>query len=621
MKDKKPDLKFLLILPAIILVTLIGFFIFWQVSYAEKVYPGIKIGETDFSKKTKEESYLTIKSLVENIERNGFVFQNGEQQFLLKIGSDSFDSGPTYPFLVYSVEDTVNSLFDKSNNKNFLNFLNHLLFSNKKTINPVYELEDVYVKLFLKDSFSELIIKPENAHFSIQKNNELIVVPEKIGKDIDYDLVFSDLKKSINLFDNSTINIKTKSVYPDFKSDDIEKMRDEAKNILEKGTSFSLGFSESSEVDLKNLKWSIKPEELVTWIGVKNDNQKTSLFFDEEKIKTYLSEKISKEVDKEIVLPKFDMSGNKVSTWIVGQDGRYLNIEESSKEIINKFLKEEVDINLVVDFISVEDFAEENDFNIKEIIGTGHSSFKGSSANRRHNIKTGSNSLHGLLIKPGEEFSLIKNLGQIDGSGGYLTELVIKDGRTIPEYGGGLCQVGTTMFRTAIASGLPITMRRNHSYRVSYYEPAGTDATIYDPWPDFRFINDTGNYILIQYRMTGDDLYFDFWGIKDGRKVEITDPVIYNIVKPPATKIIETTDLAPGERKCTENAHNGADAYFDYTVTYPEGSTTTPLVKTRFSSHYVPWQAVCLVGKEKEVVAEIEISESSSEENINLIIE
>jgi hypothetical protein len=71
--------------------------------------------------------------------------------------------------------------------------------------------------------------------------------------------------------------------------------------------------------------------------------------------------------------------------------------------------------------------------------------------------------------------------------------------------------------------------------------------------------------------------------------------VIYNIVQPGPTKIIETKDLAEGEKKCTEKAHAGADAYFDYSVTYSDGETK----KTRFSSHYVPWQAVCLVGAKK----------------------
>jgi len=173
---------------------------------------------------------------------------------------------------------------------------------------------------------------------------------------------------------------------------------------------------------------------------------------------------------------------------------------------------------------------------------------------------------------------------------------VIKGDKTVPEYGGGLCQIGTTIFRTALATGLPITARQNHSYRVAYYEPAGTDAAVYIPNPDVRFVNDTGNYILIQSRLEKNDIYFDFWGVQDGRIATTTKPVVFNIVKPEPTKLIESDTLPLGEKKCTEKAHNGADAYFDYKVIYPEGATTTPVQERRFKSHYVPWQEVCLVG-------------------------
>ncbi|HLC63987.1 MAG TPA: VanW family protein, partial [Patescibacteria group bacterium] len=184
---------------------------------------------------------------------------------------------------------------------------------------------------------------------------------------------------------------------------------------------------------------------------------------------------------------------------------------------------------------------------------------------------------------------------------GYLPELVIKGDETIPEYGGGLCQIGTTVFRAALASGLPIVERRNHSYRVVYYEPAGKDATIYDPKPDFKSTNDTSQNILIQTRIEGDNLYFDFWGTADGRIAEQSDSTIYNIKPPGETINIETDKLAPGEKQCTESAHAGADAYFDYKVTYPDGTVQ----EERFTSHYIPWPAKCLVGKQPTTTIEV----------------
>ena len=201
--------------------------------------------------------------------------------------------------------------------------------------------------------------------------------------------------------------------------------------------------------------------------------------------------------------------------------------------------------------------------------------------------------LNGILIKPGEEFSALKALRPFTLADGYWPELVIKGDEIKPELAGGLCQIGSTLFRAAMNSGFPITERRNHSYRVRYYEPpVGMDATIYDPSPDFKFINDTGHYILFTARTEGDNAIFEFYGTKDGRVATTTKPVITNVVPPGEPRYIETDTLPPGEKKKVETAHPGAKAYFKYTVTYPNGE-----VKTKdFYSQYVPWKETWLVG-------------------------
>ena len=104
----------------------------------------------------------------------------------------------------------------------------------------------------------------------------------------------------------------------------------------------------------------------------------------------------------------------------------------------------------------------------------------------------------------------------------------------------------------------------------------------------------------------GDNVIYEFWGTKDGRSevykgqtdvtsVDQLKPTVANVTPPPPTKYVETLDLKPGQQKCTEIAHNGADAAFTYDVTYPDGT----LKQTEFHSHYRPWQAVCLIGVEK----------------------
>ncbi|OGY89982.1 MAG: hypothetical protein A2458_05625, partial [Candidatus Kerfeldbacteria bacterium RIFOXYC2_FULL_38_9] len=289
------------------------------------------------------------------------------------------------------------------------------------------------------------------------------------------------------------------------------------------------------------------------------------------------------------------------------EDGREINMKKTAQAVHNWLLNtylsaysEKKPIALVVD-ITKPKFSPENvaELGIKNLLGTGYSNMAGSPVNRQHNIARGVELLNGLLVAPQEQFCLNKALKPYTIENGYLSELVIAGNETKPEVGGGLCQVGTTSFRAALSSGVNITERQNHSYQVSYYSDPrngkpGTDATIYDPWPDFCFINDTSAYILMQTRLEGTALYFDYWGTNDGRKASYTEPVTYNWVAPPPTKEIPTPDLAPSQKRCTESAHAGITASFVYHIDYADGTT----YEKEYVSVYKPWQAVCQVGEE-----------------------
>ncbi len=167
-----------------------------------------------------------------------------------------------------------------------------------------------------------------------------------------------------------------------------------------------------------------------------------------------------------------------------------------------------------------------DDLKIETKIGHGESNFAGSPKNRIHNINVAVERFHGLLLSPNEEFSFTTILGHVDKETGYKEELVIKENKTIPEYGGGVCQVSTTVFRAALNTGLKITERKNHAYPVQYYSPQGTDATIYIPKPDLRFINNTPGYLLFQASVEGRILSFDIFGQSDGRVIEMEGPKV-----------------------------------------------------------------------------------------------
>lgn len=186
---------------------------------------------------------------------------------------------------------------------------------------------------------------------------------------------------------------------------------------------------------------------------------------------------------------------------------------------------------------------------IREFVTIGESNLSRSPKNRRHNIATGLSKFQGHIIPQGSVFSFDKVLGPVNGTTGYLKELVIKGELTIPDYGGGLCQVSTTAYRGIWEYGFPIVKRINHSYMVSHYAPQGTDATVYPPNIDMKFLNDSAGALLMQTYEEGDLAYFIYYGTRDDRTAELFGPFVSNIKPPPPDKRQLTLDLPPGVQK------------------------------------------------------------------------
>lgn len=304
---------------------------------------------------------------------------------------------------------------------------------------------------------------------------------------------------------------------------------------------------------------------------------------------------------------RFEINEDKrVQQFQPSQAGRKLNQEQSLAQLNEQLIATQPwnanrSLTLAVDTVEPQLATQDvNDLGITEVLGVGYSNFGGSPRNRVQNIAVGARKLHGLLIAPGEEFSLLQALRPFTIAGGYLPELVIKGDKIEPEIGGGLCQIGSTTFRAAMNSGMKITERRNHSLVVSYYNDPrngnpGTDATIYDSSPDFKFINDTGNHILIMTSLNAStgDLIFTFWGTSDGRQASYSEPVVSRWIPAGATKYIPSSDLKPGEEKC-QSSHVGAVASFVYSVIKANGEKED----VTYVSSYRPLPKICLVGNE-----------------------
>lgn len=238
---------------------------------------------------------------------------------------------------------------------------------------------------------------------------------------------------------------------------------------------------------------------------------------------------IQDEIDQPAEDAAFKMQDGKVTDFNPGQDGNNLNIKDSIDQIVEAMSSGQTETQLAISKVTPRvSLADTNSMGIRELVAVGESNFAGSPKNRIFNIKVGVGKETGVIVAPGATFSFNDNLGPVDGEHGFLPELVIKKEGTIPEFGGGLCQVSSTMFRAAMNGGFPITARRNHSYAVSYYAPQGTDATIYPGVQDLKFINDSPAHILIWPKIDKNILRFYIYGTKDQRQTVIDKPNVYD---------------------------------------------------------------------------------------------
>lgn len=328
--------------------------------------------------------------------------------------------------------------------------------------------------------------------------------------------------------------------------------------------------------------------------------------FDRDKLKKFLNDQVGTTINQPVRDAKLTIVGKRAKEFQPDQPGQVLNIEKSVEEITGSLLSPNGDIKLVVDTEQPKvSLASTNKMGISSRIAQGVSDFTGSPKNRRHNIQVGASKFDGLIVEPGKVMSFMRELGPVDASAGFLPELVIKEDKTTPEFGGGLCQVSTTTFRAVLNGGLEVTERRNHSYRVAYYEPAGTDATVYDPYPDFKFTNDTPGHILIDTYIEGNKLYFDFYGTDTGRTVEMDGPHISNVTALPEPIYIDTSTLPPGEIKQIETAHRGASAVLYRKVIGPDGKV---IHNDEIKSLYIPWPAKYLRGVEEAAPVDTNLS-------------
>ena len=148
---------------------------------------------------------------------------------------------------------------------------------------------------------------------------------------------------------------------------------------------------------------------------------------------------------------------------------------------------------------------------VQDLLGSYKTDYDTSQTNRSANIAVGSSKLDGILLYPGEELSVCETLEPFTAEAGYYPAPSYEMGSVVDSYGGGICQVSTTLYCAVLRAELEVTERSNHSMLVGYVDPS-MDAAIAEGVKDFRFVNNTDAPVYIESYTTGGSIYFLLYG-------------------------------------------------------------------------------------------------------------
>lgn len=197
-----------------------------------------------------------------------------------------------------------------------------------------------------------------------------------------------------------------------------------------------------------------------------------------------------------------------------GKCGKCINKTKFYEDCFDKIEDKTINIKLeTIDYKHGEDI--KNLFTEKGCFSTG---FMTSGEERKNNIRVALKSLDGIIIDEGEVFSFNEITGIRNEENGYMQAKIIKNGTFALGFGGGVCQVSTTLYNACLLSGLEVLEVTSHSLPVSYVEP-GFDAMVSFGSSDLKVRNNSGGKIIITTSSLEDVCKIKIFGLKNKYKI------------------------------------------------------------------------------------------------------
>jgi vancomycin resistance protein YoaR len=568
-------------------VWLVGF----QVWYLGRIFPGVTVAGINISGLNPAQAATEIAANVKFPEDGHILVSDQGKTWAVK---------PIEIGLILDSQTSATAAFKYGRSGGIFRRLNEQLAARQSNHNlsPNLILDQRQAFQYVSTLAAEVdqpLIEPS---ISVDGTN-VIINPGQAGRSVDIPVTLERLTAQMQTLHDGIVPLVVIETQPTIV--DVDAQAELARRILGEPLALSLPAGQEGAGP-----WVIEPVDLAAMLvfeRVQNGSAaQYQVAVSDQKLRTYLSD-LAPQLQLEPAEARFTFNDDTRQLDLIQSAviGRKLDLENTIKTIQQKVLAGEhtIPLELVLTPPRVTNEMTAEQLGITELIHSEVSYFYGSSTDRVQNIEAAASRFHGLLVAPGETFSMAAALGDISLDNGYAEALIIYGDQTIMGVGGGVCQVSTTLFRTAFFSGFPIVERHAHAYRVGYYEKtagneidpnlAGLDATVFVPLVDLKFVNDSSRWLLMETYVSPSysSITWKFYSTSDGRTVQWDTTGPSDTVPAPKAVYRENPDLPNGEVKQVDWAAEGADI----TVNRQVYKGDSIYFQDTFQTHYQPWQA------------------------------
>jgi vancomycin resistance protein YoaR len=567
--------------------------------YANKALPGVQAGGLDLTGLSQPEIELALGDLLQYPWQGRIVLTDRERQWIAR---------PEEVGVVIDIPSMATQALSVGRAGNLFERLGEQWEAWRIGYSvPTIVLLDQRIGGAYLDQLGQELYQPVQEATLDLEDLRIVYQPGQIGRELDIDTTLAEVAVAASRLVDTEIALPIRQTHPLVLEAQAEAAI--AREIL----------SESLNLTVDDAgPWTLSREELAEMLRFQpvEDQQGGRIQIELDPNALYsILEPLSEELERSPRNARFIFNDDTRELDLLEEAiiGRTLNIPASIMDINQRILdgQHQIALTFALEDPEVGSQATADDLGISEAVSVVSTYFAGSSFPRIQNIRTASSAFHGLLLAPGETLSMAEALGEISLDTGYAEALIIFGNRTIKGVGGGVCQVSTTLFRTAFMGGFEIVERHPHAYRVGYYEQGpgspgpGFDATVFVPLVDFKFRNDSPYWLLLETYVYNTQLLWKFYSTSDGRTVQWTSSGPQNVVEAPEPLYKENPDLEEGEIEQVDYEADGMDILVTRTVTQDGVILHEDIIKT----HYLPWRAIYEFGPGTELPDDVEIEE------------